>query len=303
MGRARFQALQRRKGHAVRARTCGALVSAFLVAVGALDPAAALGQTPPCKERETTRPAAEDATNLLELQSNAARPTFDVELAYNTNGGDDISFTPMAGRRPSSADVGAEFTDAPRYDGRRLRGERFVAAHASESGRQIVLEACFEKIPEYDAGRWEGTISIYGPQLSDFTYAIVVTTKWPRWTAIAAIVVTIVLALVAALVTNQLRLPKQDWRRDWKAYLVLAFTLVVAVAVAGLPYWSVYVSNETWGSTPATDLTALVTATFGAAVAGLATAKKLFSTNSSENPGPESFANASEQGALQRGHD
>lgn len=247
------------------------LVAAVLVIAGAA-PGIALGQVSHCEEEERTEPAGEGAENLLELQPNAARPTFDVELSYNTDGGDEISFTPMAGRRPgAAADVAAEFTDAPRYDGQRLKGQRHVAARPSESGRQILVEACFANVPKYAAGRWEGTISVYGPRLSDFTYAIVVTTKWPRWTALVAIATTILGSLAVALVSGGLDRPGKDWRE----YLRVGFALVLALALAMLPYWSVYASNETWGSTPAADITALVTASFAAAIGGFATAKRL----------------------------
>lgn len=249
------------------------LVTACAVVVGALDATVAHGQTPPCKEAEKTQPAAENAQNPIELAPNAARPTFDVELDDHTDGKDDISFPPKAGRRPGSdADVAAEFTDAPRYKGHGLKGDRFIAAHASKSGRSIVLYVCFEKIPEYAAGRWEGTVAIFGPELSDFTYAIVVTTKWPRWTAWVTILLTIVGSLIVAIITGVLKSPT-----GFKDWLKIIFTLVLALVLGLLPYWSVYSSNETWGSTPPSDLIALVSATFGAVIGGFATAKKLLS--------------------------
>jgi len=253
------------------------LVSACVVSIGALDVSVAHGQTLPCKEAEKTQPAPEKAKNLIELQPNAARPTFDVELDYQTSGDDGISFTPKAGKRPGpEADVAAEFTDAPRFKGHRLKGDRFVAAHATNSGRSVVLGVCFQKIPKYAAGRYEGTVSVFGPKLADFTYAIVVTTKWPRWTAWVAILITILGSLIVAIITGALTGPSQ--RSDWKGWLRLSFAVVFALALAALPYWSVYASNETWGSTPPADLTALVTATFAAAAGGFATAGKLLSS-------------------------
>jgi hypothetical protein len=105
-------------------------VSACVIAAGALDTSIAQAQTQPCKEAEKTQPAPEGAQNLIELQTNAARPTFDVELDYHPSGDDDISFTPKAGRRPGSdADVAAEFTDAPRY--KELAPTSRVGGHAA----------------------------------------------------------------------------------------------------------------------------------------------------------------------------
>jgi hypothetical protein len=251
--------------------------STCVVAIGAVNASVAHGQTPPCKEAEKTQPASEDANNLIELQPNSLRPTFDVALDYHTDGEDDISFPPKAGKRPGSeADVAAEFTDPPRYKGHGLKGDRFIAAHASKSGRRIVLYVCFDKIPQYAAGRYEGTIDIFGPKLADFTYAIVVTTKWPRWTAWAAILVTIVVSLIVAIVRGILDGPSN--RRDWKGWLRLPVAVGLALILGLLPYWSVYGSNETWGSTPPSDLTALVTATFAAVVGGFVTANRLFSS-------------------------
>lgn len=279
MGCARFQTLVRCGRRVSRLCACSLSISASLLAY----PAVALGQEPtqPCKEIETsTQPAPEDATNLIELQSNAARPTFDVELAFSSSGADDISFTPKARKRlvGNSADVAAEFTDAPRFEGHRLKGDNYIAAHASKTGRQLVLEACFEKIPSMTAGRYEGTVSIYGPRLSDFTYAIVVTTKLPRWVPIATILATVLFALIVAMITGQLAPPARGKDKpDWKGYGRVLVALVLAVVLAALPYWSVYASNETWGSTFAADMTALVTATFAGVVAAFATAKKLLS--------------------------
>ena len=178
----------------------------------------------------------------------------------------------LEGDAGTDADVAAEFTDAPRFNGHPLNGDRFIAAHASKSGRSVIVYVCFEHVPGYAAGRWEGTIAVFGPKLSDFTYAIVVTTKWPRWTAWLTILVTIAGSMIVAILTGVLKTPT-----DWRGGLRVFFTLVVALALGLVPYWSVYASNETWGSTPNSDLIALVSATFGAVIAGFALAKRLLS--------------------------
>jgi len=253
-------------------------LTAALLACAVVGAAAAAtpGASQPCKEVEKTQPAPDGAKNLIELQPNAARPTFDVKLDYNTSGEDDISFAPQGGRRVEApVDVAAEFTDAPRYKGDRLKGAAFIAAHASESGRRVIVDACFENVPQYAAGRYEGTVALFGPKFADFTYAIVITTKWPRWTAWLTILITVVAALVIGIATGTFQRPAQ-WK-DWKGWLRVGIGLVLAVALGGFAYWSVYASNETWGSTPPSDLTALVTASFTAAVGGLASAGKLVS--------------------------
>jgi hypothetical protein len=253
-----------------------ALVSFCFLAVISFGAAAAHSATAPCREVETTQPAPEDATNLIELQPNALEPTFSVQLDDSTAGEDDISFQPQGRQRPGTdADVAAEFIDQPRYKGHRLGGDQAIAAHASKSGRSIVLYVCLDNVPQYAAGRYEGSVALYGPKLADFTYAIVVTTKWPSWTAWTIIGLTIVGALLIGFLTGTFSFPSA-WR-NWKGWIRLVLAVVFAVAFALLPYWSVYASNETWGSTPASDLTALVAATFAAAAGGLALANKLLS--------------------------
>jgi hypothetical protein len=256
---------------------CGVFATA-LVASPRLGSARAATTNPPqpCKEVETTKPSASGAKNLTELQPNAARPTFDVKLDYSTSGDDYISFTPKAGGKSgATANVAAEFTDAPRFKGDRLTGDAFIAAHASKSGRRVVVYACFENLSQYTAGRYQGTVALFGPQLADFTYAIVITTKWPRWIALVTILVTVIGALFIGFVTNTFSRPAN--RRDGMGWLRVIIGFIIATALGALPYWSVYASNETWGSTPPSDLTALVTATFTAAVGGLALAAKILS--------------------------
>jgi hypothetical protein len=105
------------------------------------------------------------------------------------------------------------------------------------------------------------------------SHAIVVTTKWPRWIAWLVIGLTIIGSLIVAIVTGKVARPS-PWS-DWKGWLKLLVPVVLALVLAFLPYWSVYGSNETFGSTPPSDLTGLVTATFAAALGGFATANKL----------------------------
>src|SRR5262249_61468622 len=104
------------------------------------------------------------------------------------SGDAEISFALQAGKDVGrKANVAAEVTDLPRLNNHRLGGKVFVAAHPSESGRRVVVEVCLADVSNWDAGRFQGTIAVYGPKLADFTYAIVVTTKWPWWVAVGAI--------------------------------------------------------------------------------------------------------------------
>jgi hypothetical protein len=52
------------------------------------------------------------------------------------------------------------------------------------------VEACFEDVNHWYAGSYEGTFRVYGPRITDFNYALVVTTKWPPWVALVVIFAT-----------------------------------------------------------------------------------------------------------------
>jgi hypothetical protein len=273
--------LRRREGRPAWAAGAALVIACALAALVCAPSGAA--QAEPCDEDEQTDPADPDAQNLLELQTNAKRPTFVIKLDYASSGTDWISFVPKGGKRPGrNADVAAEFTDALSFEGERLGGVQRIAAHANKSGRWIVVEACIRDIPDRTAGRYEGTISVFGPPISDFTYAIVVTTKWPRWAAIVTMFATVLLALAIAVYTDQISVSRQGFR-NWKTYIRVPVTVVIALVLAAIPYWSVYENNETWGAALGADLTALVTATFGATVAGIAAANRFLAGDSTED--------------------
>jgi hypothetical protein len=230
-------------------------------------------QEPACKEQETTEPAADDAKDLLELQPNTARPTFDVSLKDEASGGDEISFSPAGGKRVGrKADIGAEVTDIPRAKSERLGGRLSVAAHANESGRRVVVEICLDEVPRFAAGRYEGTISVFGPRFADFNYALVITAKWPWWSAVAVIVVTVAGFLLVASLTGLLAF---EMPKGWKSSAATALGGVVAAFLGGVTYWSIYAKNDTWGDEPGTHMTALVIASFTAATGGAATLRRV----------------------------
>jgi hypothetical protein len=253
---------------------------------------------PACKENEKeTQPAS--TTNPIELQANKARPTFDVGLADKSDGDDNIFFSPKAGERIDNR-VAAELLGSPRAGRHRFHGLISVAAHPSQSGRSVVVEACFEDVNHWSAGSYEGTIRVYGPQIADFSYALVVTTKWPFWVALVVIGATLVFSVLVFLFLPQVPNPvlnpqvpsesterkelaeqkeltrRQKRRKKWKAklkvswrpWLGLFLGIVVAAVLAGLTYWTQYDANDTWGSDPQGQILALALAAFGATVIG-----------------------------------
>lgn len=222
-------------------------------------------KVPLCKENEQgTQPAA--TANPIELQANKARPTFDVGLADKPDGNDNIFFSPKAGERIDSQ-VAAELLGSPRAGKHRFHGQIFVAAHPSQSDRSAVVEACFEGVDHWYAGSYEGTIRVYGPQIADFSYALVVTTKWPPWVALLVIGATVIFSVLVLLLLPQVPNPALK-RSAWRPWLGLFLGIVVGAVLAGLTYWTSYEANDTWGSDPQAQILALALAAFGATVIG-----------------------------------
>ena len=221
-------------------------------------------KVPPCKEDEKkTQPAS--STNPIELQANKARPTFDVGLADKSGGDDNIFFSPKVGER-IDPQVAAELLGSPRAGRHRFHGALFIAAHPSQSGRSAVVEACFEDVNHWYAGSYEGTFRVYSPQIADFNYAIVVTTKWPPWVALIVIGATVIFSVLVLLLLPQV--PNPALRVAWRPWLGLFLGIVVGAVLAGLTYWTTYEANDTWGSDPQAQILALALAAFGATVIG-----------------------------------
>jgi hypothetical protein len=252
-------------------------------------PSVALAAMPLCKENETAKPAPYNGKGLIELQSNAARATFDVKLDSQASGSDFITFNPKGLKQPGSdALIAAEVTDVPRSNGRALGGVSQVGAGTLKSGRKVVLEACFQDVPRFTAGRYEGTVSIYGPKLADFNYAIVVTTKWPSWIAWLCIVATLVTFVSLSVISGTWKIKgpgkKAARLKRFGFWFTSLVTLVIVAGLAGGTYWTVYANNETWGANKFGDLTGLIAASFAAAAVGFKTAHGLIPHEVAEEP-------------------
>lgn len=252
-----------------RGRLLLAAAVAIAVALSLAANAVAQGPRPTartCKENENaTKPASSNATNLIELQPNKSRPTFDVGLADKSSGKDNITFSPKAGERIGT-DVAAEVLDAPRANTHPLHATISAAAHPSKSGERAVVEVCLEGVSPWYAGTYQGTINVYGPRISDFSYALVVTTKWPWWVAILVIGATVIFSALVFFLLPQT--PNVTLKRDWRYWLAAFVGVIVGGVLAGLTYWSLYQANDTWGSDPQAQILALVMASFSATVVG-----------------------------------
>ncbi len=243
-------------------------LAAGLLVVGTAGAQGAAKTVGTCKEKEGTPPSSPNDQNLIELQANKARPTFDVGLADKPDGKDNISFSPKGGERIGNR-VAAEVVDTPRAGKHRLRAELLIAAHPSKSGRTVVVEACFRNSDHWYAESYAGTIRVYGPRLTDFNYALVVTTKWPWWVAIVVIGATVLFSVLVFVFLPRVPNPqlKLGWKA-WRAWLALILGIVVGAVLAVLTYWSLYEANDTWGSDPQAQILALVMASFSATVIG-----------------------------------
>jgi hypothetical protein len=193
-----------------------------------------------------------------------------VALADRSSATAEISFLPEGGRRlGQGAEIAAE-AEPPLSGSVALGGDLSVAAHGTASGRSAVVDICLEHVPRFAAGRYQGTIAVYGPKIADFSYALVVTAKWPWWSAVGLIALVIVVSLAVAVVTNFLGLPT-----DWRAAVGSVIAGGLAIGLGLLTYWTIYAKSDTWGSDPGTELSALAIASFTAATSGLVTARKL----------------------------
>ena len=279
---------QTRAGLAVTAPlVCAALFFAPLTASAQAQQPPAGAQQPPCMENEQNiEPSSTDEQNLIELQPNAARPTFEVGLTDKPSGDDKIYFTPKGGRRIGhDAMLAAEVTDPPRSGSQPLDGKLFVAAHGTPSGRTAVVEVCFKDHSPFKAGRYQGTIAVYGPKLTDFSYALVVTTKWPWWSAAGLIAIALLGFALIAVISDFSGSGKKKGNLTYWAGLV--FGIVIGVVLGALTYFTIYNKNATWGDDPGTQITALAIATFTAATGGLLAGRRLLPTQAAGEAKPD----------------
>jgi hypothetical protein len=139
----------------------------------------------------------------------------------------------------------------------------------------VVLTACVDREGRWRAGSYQGTVRIYGPQLNDFDYAIVITQKWPWEVAVLLLLVAGIAFFAVAFFTESLSF---EGRKEQQGFRVLGRTLfgaLVAVAAMAPTFWGTYWNNPTWGSEPDAHIAGIVAAGFTAAIAGLALGKRL----------------------------
>jgi hypothetical protein len=218
------------------------------------------------------------------LQPNTARNSVLMSLGRHDDLADDISFSikggpltklpkgekPAKRRRRMRRSVTADVVEWPRTSSERLDADVDVEATPSRLGNRVILEVCVERNEARSAGQFEGAISISGPHVAEFTYPIVVTTKWSPVVPIAVLALAIAAFIAMAYATSSLTFGL-DAKKKTAGFLGLA----IAVAAGTLTYWGQYGKNPTWGDDPGSQITALAIAGFTAAVGGLAAAQRL----------------------------
>jgi hypothetical protein len=243
------------------------------VALAAAAPAGGQGAEDQCTET-AVRPSSPGAENLNDIAPSARRPTFDVAMADDSARQDQLNLPPKSGTRFSAPlDVSVDLIDTPTSEAAgRLDGNVKLAATVNASRTRVVTIACVEGVSPWDAGRYEGTILISGPRFADFTYPLVITARYPWWSAVLILGCAAGVFFAIALVTGSLvyKNPQKD-RKILGSLIGVGFALVAMAPV----YWSSYVDNPTWGANIGSEFLALGVAGFTAATAGLAAAHRL----------------------------
>jgi hypothetical protein len=231
-------------------------------------------------EREEAGPSAAGTTGLGELQANPERAALTLNLGGSKSDSDDVTLptrdNASVARDPQNVDpldVTTDIRDSPRKANDRLDGNVITSATPRRGGRSVNVELCMDSASTWQAGTYEGTVTIDGPRLQEFTYPIVIEKKWPWWTAFLVIVAVVIGYVLYAMGLGNAPAAKTK-TGSIRTKLVY---LVVSVAGGLLVYWSVYVKNETWGENPAADIVALAAAALTGAIAGGTAARAAFS--------------------------
>ena len=218
-----------------------------------------------CTEVKGPIPSA-NAKKLKELAPNPQRPSLTMPLDSGDSASDDIAL-PVKGKKRiglSKAAASADF-EKPRMGDHPLRANVRVAAAPTALGTGVRVYACISNKRQWEAGTFTGSVTVYGPRFSEFSYPLVVTSKWPVWVPVAIILsVLLIFGIMEAL--------RQE---TGKAGTSIYF--VIAIAAGAATYFGQYDSVATWGDNPGAQLTGLAVAVVTAAAAGRGAAKKYFS--------------------------
>ncbi len=230
-------------------------------------------------EKEKAGPSPAATSGLAELEANAERTSLTLDLGGSKSDSDDVTL-PTRGDAsvatdPQTADpldVTTDIRDSPRKANDRLEGNVVTSATPRRGSRTVQVELCLDSATTWQAGTYEGTVTIDGPRLQQFTYPILIKKKWPWWAALLVLVAVVVGYVIYA--AGKGNAPAASTKtgsiRTKVVYLVVS-------AVGGLiVYWSVYTKSETWGENPFADVVALAAAGLTGAIAGGTAARAAF---------------------------
>jgi hypothetical protein len=230
-------------------------------------------------EVEEAGPSPAGTTGLAELQANADRPALTLDLAGLKSDSDDVTLATKGDASVASDpqkvdpnDATTDIRDSPRKANDRLDGNVVTSATTRRGNKSVRIDICVDSASTWQAGTYEGTVTIDGPRLQQFSYPIVIKKKWPWWTAFVVLVL-VVLGYIA-YAAGQGNAPAAKTKTGSIRTKLVYF----AVSAAGglLVYWSVYVKNETWGENPAADIAALALAGVTGAIGGGTAARAAF---------------------------
>lgn len=212
------------------------------------------------------RPPPANVTDLPELGPSLKHPTLTVPSGDSGTASGGVTLLVRGEERIGQAkgEATAALIDKPSLKGRELAADLSLAATPIPTGSGVSVRACVSRKNRWEAGTYEGTLHVYGPALQEFSYALVVLSKWP-----AEVPLAILAAVVIGFLIAEVRRTETGKHGD-------ALYFAVAAGGALLTYFSQYWTSPTWGDDPYIQVSGLVSAAVAAAAAGRAGAKKAF---------------------------
>jgi hypothetical protein len=221
---------------------------------------------------ETPGPSPKRTARLAELEPNANRVALALNLGGDTSDADDVTLATKRERPitqdpadPRRKEATADIGDSLRDDNDRLDATVSTRATPRRGGTTVGVGLCVDAADQWQAGTFGGTVTIDGPRLKRFAYPMVVTKKWPWWSAFFLILLIVGGYILYAWGRGNAPSVQPEEKGWWRTKFVY-----FGVSAAGglLVYWSVYVESQTWGENPPADIAALALATLTGAIAG-----------------------------------
>lgn len=245
------------------------LVAVAFAMLGLTEPQA--WAQPSCTEKKGS-PAQRNVKNLRELAPNTTRATLSVSLDGQQSSDGSVTLSVKGHQRVAKAATdkaaSAEIIDTPHGNNRDLRADIAVSATPNATGTYVAVRGCVSNDAAWKAGKYEGTVNVYGPRFHEFSYGIVVTQKWPPCLPLGILaVVMFAFGIIEFLSDKTTKLGGGS------------LYILVGVVAGLLTFYSQYSTNDTWGDDWEKQIIALVLAALTTAIAGRAAAQKFFSTS------------------------